>query len=274
MPKIDLKDAEIHYETKGDGKPLVLVPGFASGAWSWAWQADELAEVFRIVTFDPRGIGGSTKRDGALVSIQSIADDISELMESLNIESAHVLGISFGGFVAQEFALKYPAKVKKLVLASTSFGGPNHVAPSMQVLAAFASTEGLNSEARIRQYLTMAFSHEFVKTESETVDRFCDLRQRNLVAEEVYMQQLRSAMSFDAEARMPQISAETLIITGEADTVVPVQNSANLAAAIPRARLEIIKCTGHMAFVEKADEFNEIVRDFLTAEASPRGRAA
>ena len=106
---------------------------------------------------------GSALRHGAEVSIENIADDVAELLDKLEFEAAHILGISFGGFVAQEFALKYPRMVKKLVLASTSFGGPNHVAPSIEVLAAFASTEGLNSSARIRQYLTMAFSPNFVR---------------------------------------------------------------------------------------------------------------
>ena len=81
--------------------------------------------------------------------------------------------------------------------------------------------------------------------------------------EKVYLQQLRSAMNFDAEVSVPKIDAETLVITGENDAVVPPQNSANLAAAIPNARLETIAATGHMAFVEKADRFNRAVRKFL-----------
>lgn len=263
MARLALPNAEVYYEVRGAGEPLVLIPGFASGAWSWSWQQDELAKDFRVITFDPRGIAGSTINDGAEISIGNIADDVSELLDALGIDAAHILGISFGGFVAQEFALKYPQKVKKLVLASTSFGGPNHVAPSMEVLAAFASTEGLNSAERIRQYLPMAFSPQFVEDNVSTVDRFCDLRERNKVPEPVYLQQLRSAMAFNAESRVPQIAAETLVVSGGIDTVVPLENSRNLASAIREARLEIIQDTGHMAFVEKADRFNRAVRKFL-----------
>jgi pimeloyl-ACP methyl ester carboxylesterase len=226
-----------------------------------------LSSDLQVITFDPRGVSRSILRAGETVTIQSIADDVAKLLGCLEIGSAHILGISFGGFVAQEFALKYPSKLKSFVLASTSFGGPNHVAPSMEVLAAFASTEGLNSSERIKQYLTMAFSPNFVANDGETVDRFWSLREDNPVPREVYMQQLQSAMMFNTEDRISEITAETLVITGDNDTVVPVKNSENLAGRIPNAQLAVIRGTGHMAFVEKADEFNRQVRDFLLRSA-------
>lgn len=259
-------ETELYYEICGDGEPLVLVPGFASGAWSWKWQTDELAKAFRVVTFDPRGVANSKLNEGAHVSITRIANDIANLMRELNIDSAHILGISFGGFVAQEFALRYPERVKKLVLASTSFGGPNHVVPSMEVLSSFASTEGLNSADRIRKYLTTAFTSDFVRENAAIIDRFCTLREQNPVPEEVYRQQLASAMEFNAQDRVGAIQIETLVLTGDSDTVVPAENSKNLARKIPNAHLGVIADGGHMAFVENAEEFNSFVRDFLVGE--------
>ena len=242
---------------------MVLIPGFASGAWSWAWQVETLAKDFKVVTFDPRGISKSPIADGETVSISAIADDIVALLDELSLPDAHILGISFGGFVALDFVLRYPGRVKRLVLASTSFGGPNHVAPSMPVLAAFASTEGLNTAERIRKYLTVAFSPEFVESNEEDVNRFCELREQNFVPRDVYMQQLESALSFNVEDQLPAIRSKTLVITGDEDVVVPTQNSRNLAAAIPNSKLEITEDTGHMAFVEKAADFNRIVAKFL-----------
>ena len=219
-----------------------------------------------MITFDPRGVAASILHEGAIVTIEKIADDIAKLLEHLEITSAHVLGISFGGFVAQEFALRHADGLRRLVLASTSFGGPNHVMPSMEVLASFSATDGLNSSERIRKYITMAFTPGFVSDHAEIVDRFCTLRESNHVPEEVYGQQLASAMAFNAEGRVSGITAETLVLTGDADTVVPPQNSKNLAKSIPGARLRSIAGGGHMAFVERAGEFNAIVLDFLTAE--------
>jgi len=253
----------MYYDILGAGETLVLIPGFASGAWSWSWQTAEFAKKFQVITFDPKGISRSKINDGESISITTIADDIVALLDKLETRRAHILGISFGGFVALDFALRYPERTDRLVLASTSFGGPNHVAPSMPVLAAFASTDGLNTAERIRKYLTVAFSPAFVETDGGTVDRFCELRENNFVPREVYMQQLQSALSFNVEDQVPKIVCDTLVITGDSDVVVPTQNSRNLAAAIPNARLEIIKNSGHMAFIEKASEFNRLVTDFL-----------
>lgn len=253
----------MYYDIQGSGETLVLVPGFASGAWSWAWQVEALAKVFQVVTFDPRGISRSKTEPDEQVSIGEIADDIAGLLDKIGAKRAHVLGISFGGFVAQDFALRFPERLDRLVLASTSFGGPNHVAPTMPVLAAFASTDGLNTADRIRKYITVAFSPDFVETSGETVDRFCKLREENFVPRDVYMQQLQSALSFDVEKQLAAITAKVLVLTGDNDVVVPSQNSRNLANAIPNSRLAIIPGAGHMAFVEKADEFNRIVMDFL-----------
>ena len=264
MSLIHLNETELHYEVRGNGEPLVLVPGFASGAWSWQWQVKELARNFQVIIFDPRGIASSKLKNGASVSIEKIADDIASLLTELEIDASHILGISFGGFVAQEFALRHPDKLKKLVLASTSFGGPNHIAPPMEVLAAFSATDGLNSSDRIRKYITTAFSPYFVSEHPEVVDGFCTLRERNVVPEEVYGQQLASAVTFNAEERVQEIKTETLVLTGNKDAVVPPANSENLEKAISNARLRTIEGGGHMAFVEQAEEFNAIVREFLT----------
>ena len=266
MPRLKLADAEIEYDLSGEGESLVLVPGFASGAWCWAWQVPDLSKHFRVITFDPRGIGRSTVSQSNSVSIKSLADDIAALLNHLELDNAHLLGISFGGFVAQEFALRYARRVKKLVLASTSFGGPNHVMPSAEVISALASADELNSPERIHRHIVSAFTAEFVGSKPGIVEEFCREREANSVPEQIYAEQLRSAIGFDAESRVPMIAAETLILTGDADTVVPDRNSVNLAAAIPGAVLQVIANAGHMAFIEKAGEFNRSVAAFLKGD--------
>lgn len=262
MPRASVNGLKLYYEIEGDGAPVVLIPGFAAGRWIWFKQTADLSRDFRVIIFDPRGVSASDKPEGPQ-TISLLAGDVAHLLETIGVESAHIVGASFGGFVAQEFALKYPAMTRKLVLCCTSFGGPNHVAPSTDTLAALASTKGLNSEERMRANLLLAFTPEYVRREVSEVDRIVRLRATNEVPEHIYLSQLQAAMSFNAESRLDQITSPTLVLSGDADVIVPMQNSRNLAAMIPGAELKIVAGGSHTFFIEQADQFNRIITEFL-----------
>ena len=262
MPKILAGEVELYYEEQGAGAPLVLIPGFGTGLWIWFKQVPAFSQTFRTLAFDPRGISRSSKPD-APITIRTIADDLAALLGALRVERAHILGASFGGFVAQEFALAHPEMTDALVLCCTSFGGTRHVPPSLETLQALASTKGLNTEERVRENLLLAFSPEFVERNREEVEKVIELRKQNFVPEHVYLNQLQAALDFDAEERVSQIKAPTLVLTGDADIIVPMQNSRNLAARIPNARLVIIEGGSHTFFIEQADEFNAAVIEFI-----------
>jgi pimeloyl-ACP methyl ester carboxylesterase len=262
MPKVSVNGLGLFYEIEGEGEPVVLIPGFAAGRWIWFKQTADLSRKFRVIVFDPRGVSASDKPEGSQ-TIGLLADDIAHLLEKIGIESAHIVGASFGGFVAQEFALKYPAMTRKLVLCCTSFGGPNHVAPDRETLLALASTKGLNSEERMRANLLLAFTPEYLQTQTAEVAHVVHLRATNEVPEHIYMNQLQAAVSFNAESRVERIAGPTLVLSGDADVIVPVQNSRNLAAKIPGAQLQIIKGGSHTFFIEQAEQFNQIVSEFL-----------
>ena len=265
MPKVTLNGLKLFYEIEGDGAPVVLIPGFAAGRWIWFKQTADLSRNFRVIIFDPRGVSASDKPEGPQ-TITLLADDIAHLLETIGIASAHIVGASFGGFVAQEFALKYPAMTRKLVLCCTSFGGPNHVVPAPETLQAMASTKGLNSEERMRENLLLAFTPEYVRTQKLEVDLIVHMRVTNEVPEHVYMSQLQAAMSFNAESRLEGIKSPTLVLSGDADVIVPVQNSINLAAKIPGARLQIVEGGSHTFFIEQAGQVNQIITEFLTTD--------
>jgi pimeloyl-ACP methyl ester carboxylesterase len=257
---------KLFYKSQGMGEPLIVIPGFASGAWNWNWQTEDLAEDFQVITFDPRGIGNSIANESDLqnLSMRVFAEDVLQILDELKIEKANILGASFGGFVALEFALEFSERLSKLILACTSFGGKNHVAPDLEILMAFASTDGMNTSERIRKFMTPAFTDEFNKNHAETVEKVCRLREGSIVPEKVYSAQLNAATTFNFENRIGEIKNETLILTGNKDKVVPMQNSINLSKKMPNAKLEIIENGSHLFFVEKADEFNRAVREFLS----------
>ena len=262
MPKAQINGFQLYYESEGEGETLVLIPGFAAGCWIWFKQVATLSQRFRVITFDPRGVARSDSPDGPQ-SISLIADDIAALLSTLGIESAHVLGASFGGFVAQEFALRHPSLTRKLILCCTSFGGPNHVLPTAETLLALASTKGLNTADRMRENLLLAFSPDYVRNQPDEVDMVVQLRANNEVPEDVYLRQLNAAVTFNAEGRLEGIKSPTLVVSGDADIIVPVQNSHNLAARIHGARLRIVDGGSHTFFIERAKEFNRMVIGFI-----------
>jgi pimeloyl-ACP methyl ester carboxylesterase len=265
VPKVSVNGLNLFYEIEGDGEPVVLIPGFAAGRWIWFKQTDELARNFRVIVFDPRGVSASDKPEGPQ-TIGLLADDIAHLLQTIGVESAHIVGASFGGFVAQEFALKFPAMTRNLVLCCTSFGGSNHVVPAPETLEALASTKGLNSEERMRANLLLAFTPEYVQTQVAEVDEIVHLRATNEVPEHIYLSQLYAAVNFNSESRLEEIKSPTLVLSGDADVIVPVQNSRNLAAKIPGAKLQVVAGGSHTFFIEQAQEFNRLVTEFLTAD--------
>ena len=267
MPRISVNGLNLYYEIEGDGEPVVLIPGFAAGRWIWFKQTGDLARSFRVISFDPRGVSASDKPEGPQ-TISLLADDVAHLLQTVGVQSAHIVGASFGGFVAQEFVLKYPSMTRKLVLCCTSFGGPNHVAPAPETLLALASTKGLNGKERMRANLLLAFSPEYVRTQTAEVDEVVQLRAANEVPEHIYLSQWQAAMNFDAESRVEQIDRPTLVLSGDADVIVPVQNSRNLAAKIPGAELRIVAGGSHTFFIEQPSEFNSAVREFLSDSLS------
>ena len=265
MPIIDAAGAAIYFETVGSGDPIVLIPGFASGAWSWFCQAD-LAKDFCVITFDPSGVGRSRSGQDANLSdlsVKTFADDVLCVLDALKIEKAHILGASFGGFVAQEFALRFPDRVFKLILACTTAGGKDHVSPDIEILRSFTRDPEMELGVQIRRFLRPAFTERFSSEHAEKFEKVCRLREENEVADTTYLAQLQTAFTFDVSDRLGEITHQTLVITGDTDNLVPMQNSVNLAGKLPHAELRIIKNGSHMIFIENAVEFNKIVSEFL-----------
>ncbi|CAN5732542.1 alpha/beta fold hydrolase [soil metagenome] len=250
---------ELYYEASGSGAPLVLIEGLGVATWSWERQVPEFARHFRTIVYDNRGAGLSSKPAGPY-TIGQMADDLAGLLDGLGIERAHVVGASMGGMVAQEFALRYPARVDRLVLVATTAGGATHVPMTPETLARFFAPAAPGREG-IRDRLRLAVSDSFLAT--SYAERMIDVRLAEPQPSHAFHAQAAAGATFDRSATVSQIVAPTLIAAGTADVIVPVANARFLAERIPDSRLVMYEGLGHQFFVEAPDRFNRDVIDFL-----------
>lgn len=169
-----------------------------------------------------------------------------------------------GGFIAQEFALKYPERLDKLVLVATGFGGPNMVPVPEEAVRAMMPDPRLSPEERMRRGMRIAFgSPSWPILHAGEFEQIIGWRLEYPQPAEAAAAQIMAAATFDVEARLREIQAPALVITGTKDRVVPPQNSELLVEAIPNARSHVIPDAGHLVFIEAAESFNRSVIEFL-----------
>lgn len=261
MPKIQANGINMHYEIHGTGDPVVLIGGLGADTFLWFRQTPELSKNFQVIVFDNRGSGESDKPEEPY-TIKMFADDTAGLLKALAIGRANIVGASLGGCIAQEFALGYPAMVNKLVLVSTNFGGPNAIQTPKETLIEMMNRTG-NPETDLRNNFKLFTSAEWQQVHPELVDEYVDWRVAHPQPVAAYQRQAMATPGFNAEDRVAQISAPTLIAHGEKDRVVPVENAPMLAAKIPNSKLMIFPGGGHAFTIEMADQFNAALAQFL-----------
>ncbi len=261
MPKILANGINIHYEIHGTGDPVVLIGGLGADTFLWFRQTPELSKAFQVIVFDNRGAGESDKPEEPY-SIKMFADDTAGLLKALGIKRANIIGASLGGLIAEEFALSYPEMVNKLVLVSASFGGPNSVPTPKETLVEMMNRTG-NPETDIRNGFKLFTSAEWQQAHPELVNEYVMWRVAHPQPVPAYQRQAMATPGFNAEDRVAQIAAPTLIAHGDHDRVVPVENARMLAAKIKNSNLMIFPGGGHAFTIEMADQFNAAVEQFL-----------
>jgi pimeloyl-ACP methyl ester carboxylesterase len=263
MPNARVNGVNLHYEVHGEGPQLALIEGVGYDSWMWYRQIPDFSQHFRTLVYDNRGVGRSDKPPGPYTHVQN-ADDLAGLLDALGWERTHVLGVSMGGFIAQEFALKYPQRLDKLVLVATGFGGPNMVPVPPEAVKAMTPDPNLSPEERMRRGMPIAFGNpSWPVLHSGEFEQIIGWRLEYPQPAEAAVAQIMAAATFNVEARLEEIHAPTLVITGTKDRVVSPENSRLLAEALPNARLHLIPEAGHLVFIEAAETFNQTVIAFL-----------
>ena len=260
------ENVELYYEVHGsdEAPPIVLLEGWGYSIWMWFRQIPALKEKFRCIVFDNRGVGKSSKPDFPY-TMKMFADDTTNLMKALGIQKAHILGISMGGYIAQQIAISYPEMVKSLILVSTSFGGPNAV-PSTdrtQAMMFAIPTETLSEEQAMNMRYSVIFSDQFRDENKLLIKQIQRWREQIPQPLKARGNQAAAATSFDAEDEVKGIKVPTLIMHGDSDLVVPPGNAELLAKNIPSSKLILFKGGPHLSFIEHYESFNEQVMKFI-----------
>lgn len=268
MPTAGVRGREINYERAGAGEPLLLIQGLRGTHLSWGKPFKALLEdSFECVAFDNRGAGLSGPPEEPFTTAEMAADAVG-LLDALDIERAHVLGISMGGMIAQELALAHPDRILTLTLGCTYCGGEGSQltdpADSTPMLEAMASGD---PERIFRAAWELNASPGF-RAEESRYAAFHEMASALPVAQETTQLQLQAIFGHDTSARLGEVALPTLVIHGSEDKVLPVPNGHQVASLIPGSRLEIYEGCGHLFWWEQPERSAELIREHALAAAS------
>jgi 3-oxoadipate enol-lactonase len=264
MPLARAGEIELSYERSGSGPPLLLIMGMSGTALHWSEPfLRALQRDFETIVYDHRGIGQSSRTEEPF-TIAQLAEDAAGLMETLGLGSAHVMGISMGGMIAQELALAHPERVRTLTLGCTYCGGEGGSLTTPEVIQRLS--EGMMSGDRDQAVKTaweVNLSEAFAASE-EAYATFHAIGLERAVAVPVIVAQMQAIMGHDTSTRLERLDMPTLVLHGTADQMIPVANAALIADRIPGSHLEIFDGVGHLFFWEEPERSAELVRGLIS----------
>ncbi|MFX0043321.1 MAG: alpha/beta fold hydrolase [Candidatus Hodarchaeota archaeon] len=270
----DINGIRLCYEVKGKGKPVFLVHGFGSKKESWMAQFVPLAEHFEVIRYDCRGTGKSERPDQPY-TMDLFVEDLNGLMDFLKIQTAYFIGFSLGGTILQNFALKYPDKVEKLVLISSIAKIPEGGGPEAYVKSRLEGLELLkrDPEAAFWSSTILGFYYKFrKKMVNEPKKKFYGLWSAedllNYFKTDPPTPQdiknlahaLKTQNTFNS---LHEIKQKTLILAASHDRLVPKSIMLEIHERIPNSLFKVIDKAGHEYLKSKASEVNNIIINFL-----------
>jgi pimeloyl-ACP methyl ester carboxylesterase len=269
MQRARINGVELAYELRGAGEPLVMIHGAQGDQSMFAGVAPMFTDQFQVLTFDQRGSGLSEKPDMAY-SMAMFADDTAVLMEHVGFASAHILGVSMGGMIAQEFALCHPRKTRSLVLGCTTPGGPKSIALGGGALAQAYSTQPMSAEERGRLLAEACFTKGYIEKHPEIIPAMIESRRQRPIDPTALGHRMKAAHAHDTYDRLPQITCPTLVITGKDDVLISWENSRILAERIPGAKFVLLEPAGHLFWGEQPEQSRAAIRSFLQEQLAKK----
>jgi 3-oxoadipate enol-lactonase len=268
MPKVKVNDININYEVRGEGFPAVMINGLGGTMENWTIEPRLLNAVsanHKTVVFDNRG-AGETDISDKQYSMELLAQDTVGLMDALGIEKAHIIGGSMGGMIAQYIGILYPDRVGKLVMMATFPGGPRSIRPVPELweYATVAGKGNVGDLKTVNPFLLMFSPKTLAEMPQEALDEiasaYFNVRQLNAG----FAGQQRAIRDMDCADRLKEIKAETLVISGKYDLLMPPENGVLIAKEIPNSRFVLLENSAH-AMIEETDYMVTLVSEFLAS---------
>jgi 3-oxoadipate enol-lactonase len=261
MPTIRSGDADIFYESSGDGDPLLLIMGLGTDSKAWLLQVPEFSKTHRVIVYDNRGVGDSSTPSGPYSTAQMAADALA-VLDAAEVERAHVLGVSLGGTIAQHLALKAPERIRSLILAST-WAGPTNWRSRVREMQLGIIEHG-GRDALIRSRMLFLFAPPLFESSPQLVDLIEQRMSSDGASLGGYLLHLDAAESHDLRDRLGEIKAPTLVLTGGRDVLVPPELSNEVASLIPGASFQAFDAAAHAVQFEAVEDFNRAVLEFIS----------
>ncbi len=268
MSHLTVGGRRLFHQRRGSGhEPLLLIQGMSGTHLSWGEPfVDGLAEDFDVVAYDHRGIGRSDRVDGPF-TIRHLAEDAAGLLDELGWETAHVLGISMGGMVAQELALAHPERIRTLTLGCTYCGGGSQLASAETLARLSAGFASGDRERAIRTGFEVNVSPAFA-AQPGAWETFRAMAKSLPAPIPVIMLQMQAIAGHDTSKRLPSLDVPTLVVHGDLDGMLPVANGRMIASLIPGARLEVLEGVGHMFWWEQPERSAALIRAHALAHTA------
>jgi pimeloyl-ACP methyl ester carboxylesterase len=263
MPFVENLGARIYWDEHGHGAPLLLIMGLGWPSDAWHRTRPVLAEKYRTIAVDNRGVGRSEAPAGPY-SITQMAADAAAVLNAAHVNAAHVFGVSMGGMIAQEFALQYPSKVRSLILGCTAAGGREAVRAEDAVLQVL-TTRGPDADQFAAAIAPYIYDEG---TAAERIEEDTAVRRKWYPSADAYFAQLQAIMNWEGYSRLAQIPAPTLVLHGENDRLVPPENAKLIAGRIPGAKLVMIPGASHILGTDQPGAVHAAILDFLGVQAT------
>lgn len=270
MPYIESDGTKIYWEEQGEGEPLLLIMGLGSASDLWYRLVPTLSARYRTILFDNRGVGRSDAPPEPY-SITAMATDATIVLDAAGVESAHVLGFSMGGFIAQELALRHPGRVRSLILTGTACGGRESVRSAPEVIRVLEARAVKTPEEAF--WMLAPYNYDS-STSRIRLKEDLAVRLRTSLTRKGYMAQLQGIMSWaGSHSRLRSLDVPTLVIHGENDQLIPPENGRILARVIPNAKLVMLPGAGHRFMTDQPEAAGEAILSFLDDAELHTGRA-